>query len=333
MILTIGAFDGFHRGHALLLERAGALAASRRTDWGVVTFEPHPGVFLGKPGATLFTSGERELIRRVLKIPRLFVLRFDRELQELSPETFWRRLKATFNVEGVVMGRDFRFGRDAAGTAESLRAMCQADGLPAEILDLASRGGVRCSSTEVRRSLLAGDAAHAAEILGFPWFFRGPVVHGDQRGRTMNFPTANVDLSAVGTRPGDGVYAAAVLVQGEWRCGALSVGSNPTFADAAPGGPQAESASRVEVFLLDFQGELYGQDILVFLLKQLRPMIRFAGAAELSEQIARDVLRCRDIFRGEMEARWAIFDAFRTCLADMEALGGFTPNIRRLAEC
>lgn len=324
-ILAIGAFDGFHRGHARLLERARALAALLNEDWGAVTFEPHPGVFLGKLDATLFTLRERELVRRVLRVPRLLVLNFDEEVRDLSPDAFWRRLRKTFPVGGVVVGRNFRFGRGQEGTAEALLSLCRDDGLPAEAVELLTCGGLRLSSTEVRRAVMEGDAALAEKVLGFPWFFWGTVVHGDRRGHELGFPTANVDLSKALTRPGAGVYAALIPIDGRWHCGALSVGENPTFGDV----PEM----RAEVFVLDFEGDLYGRELPVFLIRRLRPMVRFPDAQALAAQIAQDVDRCREAGREELAGHASLYAAFAESLTAMEAEDAFEPRTWRLVQC
>lgn len=324
MIVTIGAFDGFHRGHAELLARARELARASGLDWGAVTFHPHPHTFLGEMGATLFTLRERELIRRVLEIPHVIILQFDHELQGLSPETFWARLRKTFDIDGVVMGRDLRFGRGRAGTADMLAALCREDGLLASVVDLLERDGIRCSSTAARRAILAGEAARAADVLGHPWLLWGRVVHGDGRGRSIGFPTANLALPEGKVRLADGVYAVAVLIDGQWRCGALSMGDDPTFPSVRE--------TRMEVFVLDFDGDIYDTDMLMLSLDRLRPMIRFPDARALAEQIEQDVARCRRIYQREMESRPSLFTTFASCLADMEAPGPFSPKIWRLTE-
>ncbi|MBQ9565000.1 MAG: riboflavin biosynthesis protein RibF [Synergistaceae bacterium] len=324
MILTIGAFDGFHRGHERLLEETRALAATTGQDWGVVTFQPHPGVFLGALSATLLTPRERDLLRRVLGVPHLLPLRFDKELRSLSPEEFWRRLKRAFgerglSVGGVVVGQDFSFGRDGAGTAETLAELCREDGLRSKIVRLLERGGVRYSSTEARANVLAGDLRGAADILGYPWFLWSRVVSGDRRGRTMGFPTANLDLSERRVLPASGVYATALPIDGRWYAGALSLGNNPTFGDV--------NELRAEVFVLDFSGDLYGAELPVFFLDRLRPMTRFADAQSLAAQIERDAAQCREVFRQEMDARSSLFTTFASHLAEAEE-----PDVWRLSD-
>ncbi|MBQ9528473.1 MAG: riboflavin biosynthesis protein RibF [Fretibacterium sp.] len=327
MIITIGAFDGFHRGHACLLEEARCLSAPAGASWGAVTFHPHPGVFLGFLRATLFTEQERELIRRLLGIPHLIPLQFDRALQELSPEAFWRRLKEAFRrhgmkIDGVVMGRDFRFGLGQEGTVEALSALCRAEGLPAVILDLLEHGQTRYSSTEARGAVASGDVRQAAEVLGYPWFLWSRVVHGDQRGRTLGFPTANLELCDGKVQPAPGVYAAALPLEGRWHAGALSVGNNPTFGGV--------HETRAELFVLDFKGDLYGDSLPVLLLDRLRPIQRFTDGQSLAGQIARDVAQCRELCRGELDAWPELFASFAACVEAMNAEGSFVPDIWRL---
>ena len=327
MIITIGAFDGFHRGHVRLLEEAQRLAGPSGESWGAVTFHPHPGVFLGFLEATLFTGRERELIRRFLNIPGLFILQFDRALQELPPEAFWRRLKTAFqrhgmNIGGVVMGRDFRFGLDQKGTAESLSAACRAEGLSAVILELFEQDKTRCSSTGARRAVASGDVRRAAEVLGYPWFLWSRVVRGNQRGRTLGFPTANLELAGGKVLPAPGVYAAALPIEGRWHAGALSVGDNPTFGDV--------HETRAELFILDFNGDLYGTFLPVLLLDRLRPMTRFPDGQSLAAQIERDVSQCRELCQQELEARPEFFSSFARCVEAMTAEGPFVPDIWRL---
>lgn len=302
MILVVGAFDGFHRGHVRLLDRARTMASSLGTDWGAVTFYPHPGLFLGTMRSTLFSSRERELIRRALGIPHLIVLPFDERLRSLSPRDFWEELKRSADVEGVVVGRDFRFGRDGEGTPALLGRFCGEDGLPFEAEDLLERDGIKISSSAIRRQIRQGDVSGAAADLGYPWFLWADVRHGDGRGRGMGFPTANLNIEGPRTLPADGVYAVALIARGQWRCGALSMGRNPTF--------DGVRERRAEVFILDFEGDLYGTDLIVFFLERLRSERRFSDAGNLMEQIAADVERCRAIYEERMSADSGLFDSF-----------------------
>lgn len=306
MILVLGAFDGFHRGHVRLLDRARSMARSLGTDWGVATFSPHPGLVLGTMRSTLFTSGEWELIRCVLGIPHLIVLPFDERLRNLAPRDFWVELKRLADVEGVVVGRDFRFGFEGKGSASLLEAFCREEGAAFFAEDLLEReGGGKISSSEIRGRVRRGDVSGAAADLGYPWFLRTDVLHGDERGRKLGYPTANLNIGGPRTLPADGVYAVSLIARGRWRCGALSVGRNPTFGDV--------HERRAEVFVLDFEGDLYGAELAVFFLERLRPERRFSDAARLTEQIAADVARCRAVYEERMSADPELFEAFLRC--------------------
>ena len=288
MLITIGAFDGFHKGHAELLRICRENADG--DDWGVVTFHPHPSEFMGKIHP-LFTQSEKELIRRVLNIPKMFVLKFDDALMRMSPQNFWRLLRETLNVDGLVVGSDFHFGFGRSGNAEALREMALADGLKRVIVADVLRKPEYSSST-IRENITAGNVDMAGKILGYPYFMMSRIIHGSERGRTMNFPTAN--LAADGGRiiPAYGVYSSAVLVGGTWYCGALSIGNNPTFGDI--------DGTRIEVHLLDFSGDIYGREVIALVLGRVREIRTFADKSALTAQISRDINECRRIFREEM---------------------------------
>lgn len=317
MILTIGAFDGFHRGHSRLLELSREAAESLGTGWGVLTFWPHPGVFIGKIDSAVFTVSERDLIRRVLGVPSLFMLDFSEQLRNMEPRDFLYAVFDKFGARGFVVGSDFRFGRGGAGDAAFIERFCADAKLLFRSAEPVLHGGVRCSSTDVRAAVMRGDPEAAAAILGYPWFFLSGVVHGDARGRTLGFPTANLCISDRRVMLPPGVYAAALPVDGKLRCGALSIGDNPTFGGVGE--------TRAEVFVLDFDGDMYGRKFPVFVLKRLRPMMKFAGADELSRQIAADTEMCREVFRSRTDST---LDAFCRCFAETDL--DFVPKIYRL---
>lgn len=285
MLITIGSFDGFHKGHAELLRICRENASNN--DWGVVTFYPHPSEFLHNLKHPLFTLRERELVSKFLGIPKMYVLEFNDELKNLSPEEFWALLRKKFNVDGLVMGSDFHFGLNRSGNAEMLSELAKSDGVNkifiAELVDKKIY-----SSSNVRSKILAGDVEGAREILGYNWFMISDVIHGTERGRTMKFPTANLNLSGNKIIPAYGVYASALLANHEWHCGALSIGNNPTFHDI--------NETRAEVHILDFNGDLYGDEVLLAMLGRVREIRTFADKAELMKQIANDLNSCRKIY-------------------------------------
>jgi riboflavin kinase/FMN adenylyltransferase len=293
VIAVLGAFDGFHRGHALLLERAKGLALPLGLEWGAVTFEPHPGLFMGAINATLFTTLEREVIRLFLNVPKIVTLKFDDELAHLSPRIFWEFLCAQFTIEGVVVGVDFRFGYRRTGDVPLLERYCREIKANFLAVDILEHLGSKISSSAIRAHVEAGRCELAAKELGYPYFIWADVVHGLGRGREIGFPTANLNVPPRKLLPDDGVYAVAALVRGAWKGGALSIGKNPTFDDV----PDV----RVEVFIMDYEGNLYEERLPVFFLSRLRPQIQFQDADHLVMQIDADVQRVKSVFRYSFE--------------------------------
>jgi riboflavin kinase / FMN adenylyltransferase len=291
-IVVIGNFDGVHLGHRHVLARARVLADERSLPVVAVTFDPHPMAVLRPEHApTTLTSLEvrAELLGgagadAVLAVP------FDRDVAGWDPEEFIERvLVACLHAEGVVVGANFRFGKRAAGDVATLREAGSRLGFTAEGIPL--DGGPQVwSSTYVRMSLAAGDVAGAAEALGRPYAVRGVVVQGDQRGRGLGFPTANVPTDAMTAAPPDGVYAGWLrrLDTGETYPAAISVGTNPTFDGVRD--------RRVESYVLDRTDlELYGVEVEVSFVERLRGMVAFESVEALVEQMTADVDRAREL--------------------------------------
>jgi riboflavin kinase/FMN adenylyltransferase len=304
MITVLGAFDGFHRGHAHLFERAKETADSLGLEWGGVTFDLPPGLYMGTIERILFTLRERELIRLFLGIPRLEILKFDDELAHFSPADFWEYLRGRMAVDGVVVGRDFRFGYRRVGDAHLLAQYCREAGLPFLSVDLLQHMGVKISSSTIRTEVEAGRCEQALKELGYPYFMCAKVSHGMERGRKLGFPTANLEVPAIKLIPPDGVYAVAVLVKGVWKAGALSIGKNPTFDDVPD--------IRIEVFVLDYEGDLYDEALLIFFLTRLRPQTRFKDTEQLVLQIGADVERSKAVFKRGFEASAGDYSGFMT---------------------
>ncbi|MEM6972862.1 MAG: bifunctional riboflavin kinase/FAD synthetase [Pseudomonadota bacterium] len=315
--VALGNFDGVHRGHQALI--AGARAARPEAPLGVVTFEPHPReVFRpDDPPFRLTTDGHRARLLAALGVERLAVLGFDRNLSRLAPASFvTEMLQSGLGVAHVTVGADFRFGRGRLGTPAMLAALGRASGIGVTVLPLVGdetvaeiapqpgmddgetgddtlhhtpRPSGQFSSTAARRAIAEGRMAEAAAILGRPHAVTGPVVQGDQRGRDLGYPTANL---AFGSQmiPAHGVYATRVRVLEGPHAGAYdgvaSIGERPTFGVNAP---------NFEVHLFDFRGDLYGAEIEVDLIALLRGEIAFDGAAALIAQMDRDSAEARAI--------------------------------------
>ena len=294
VVVALGNFDGVHLGHQVVVRRAVEEARSRGMRAVAVTFDPHPRAVL-RPGSEpkLLTMLEvREELLLGCGVDEVRVLRFDLELSKKSPGDFVREvLVGELGAGVVVVGENFRFGYKASGDVKDLdRHMRDAGGeayaVPTYVLGEAAGSGEAINSTRIRMLLHDGEAREAASLLGMPNSLRGVVVEGDKRGHALGFPTANVLPGAVALVPGRGVFAGHVRV-GEERYGACTnVGVAPTFE---------RRESRVEAYLLDYEGDLYGEVIDVTFEERLRPEKQFSGVYELKEQIARDVAEARRV--------------------------------------
>ncbi|HXJ68746.1 MAG TPA: bifunctional riboflavin kinase/FAD synthetase [Verrucomicrobiae bacterium] len=281
--VAVGVFDGLHIGHRALFERARDRA--RGNACIAVSFEPHPDVVLARefrPMAPLTPLPEKRARLARMGVD-LHVLAFTRELAALEPEAFVTQyLVAPFAPRWLVVGEDFALGRGRAGTVARLRELGAVHGFEVEAVPLERRDGEPVTSTRIRALLAEGRVAEAARLLGRPYGFTALVVGGDRKGRTLGFPTANLRLHDEQQVPAHGIYAVWARIAGEatWRMGAMSVGVRPTFG----GGLRT-----LEVFLLDFEGDLYGRDLTVEFAAWLRPEQAFPGPEELVRAMRADV--------------------------------------------
>jgi riboflavin kinase/FMN adenylyltransferase len=290
--VVIGNFDGVHLGHRHVVARARELADERSLTVVAVTFDPHPMAVLRPEHAptTLTSLDVRAELLGGVGADAVLALPFDRDVASWTPEEFVRQvLVEGLHAGAVVVGANFRFGHRAAGDVATLREAGERYGFTAEGIPL--DGGPQVwSSTYVRMSLGAGDVAGAAEALGRPYAVRGHVVRGDQRGRELGYPTANVPTDSMTAAPPDGVYAGWLrrLDTGETYPAAISVGTNPTF--------EGERYRRVEAYVLDRTDlELYGVEVEVSFVERLRGMVAFESIDGLLEQMKDDVDRAREL--------------------------------------
>jgi len=293
-VLTLGNFDGAHLGHQAIVRRAVARAREAKGLAVALTFEPHPVAVLTPARAPLMlqTLHDRLASLAGLGVDVTVIQRFTRAFAALDPEAFVRDfLLRHLELEHVVVGYNVNFGRDRAGTSETLRTLGARLGFQVEVVGpvKAAGDGEQVSSTRLRALLQAGDMSSARALLGRPYTLRGRVVAGDRRGRTLGFPTANLHLRAGLLLPPDGVYAVGVEVDGRMREAVLNVGVRPTFA-----GRQRT----VEVHLLDFSGDLYRRWLVVEVIERLRGEEAFGGPEALRAAIARDVARARRVLGG-----------------------------------
>jgi len=286
--LAIGNFDGVHRGHQALLKVACDAAARLRRSAGVVLSEPHPREFF-QPERPHFRLTPLPLKLELLErfgLDLAVVLRFDAALAALSAETFIDRvLVAKLAAAHVVVGYDFRFGKGRGGDPETLSGAGAAHGFGVTVVAQVAEAGEVFSSGAIRAELAQGDVQGAAQMLGWWWRVSGRVTGGAKRGTGLGFPTANIAL-APGTALAHGIYAVRVHLDGSRHDAAAYLGTRPTFDDGAP---------VLEVFLLDFDGDLYGRDIAVEFIDFIRQDLRFHGAEALKAQMAQDCDAARKI--------------------------------------
>ena len=287
-VVTIGNFDGVHRGHRAVVRRAREVARQVGVERVVaVTFDPHPFSVLRPDHAPvqLTTIDERAALLAEAGVDDVLAVPFTTELAGYSPERFVEEiLVEALQARAVVVGANFRFGRKAAGDTRTLAELGRTHDFVAEAVEL--DGGPQVwSSTYIRTCLAAGDVSGAAEALGRPVSVTGEVQRGDQRGRELGYPTANV--AADGAVPADGVYAGWVHgIEEHPLPAAISIGTNPTF--------EGERERRVEAYVLDRDDlDLYDRTVTVELVERVRGMARFDGVAELLEAMAGDVARTR----------------------------------------
>lgn len=291
-VVAIGNFDGVHRGHRGVIERAMALAQALHRPCAVLTFEPHPSDFFAHKSVIFRLTPEAakaECLRR-LGLEGMIVLSFDESLAALPAEDFVRDvLVGRLGISAVVSGYDFHFGQRRGGTPAFLQEAGSRYGFAVEIVERIAQDGEgsldAVSSTATRDALARGDVAGARALLGHEYFILGPVQHGKKIGRTLGFPTANIALDP-SCRLAPGIYAVRVHFSGGDFGGVASYGHRPTFDNGA---------ALLEVMLFDFFGDLYGQTLEVAFVDWLRPELKFDGVDALVEQMGRDVAQARAV--------------------------------------
>ncbi|MCW2541226.1 MAG: riboflavin kinase / adenylyltransferase [Frankiales bacterium] len=295
-VSTIGVFDGVHRGHQQIIARACEMAAELSLPTVLLTFTPHPSEVV-RPGThppLLTTNTRKAELAAELGVDVVVFIPFTPEFSRLSAEAFVHQaLVADLHSAAVVVGENFRFGHRASGDIAALHELGQRWGFAAEGVPLLTEGERPISSTYIRSCVDAGDLTAAAVALGRPHRLDGVVVRGAQRGRDLGYPTANVRAEQFAAVPADGIYAGHVVRIDEWgntrsdiepQVAAISVGTNPTF----------DGRHRsVEAYLLDFEGDLYGQNLGIEFVERLRGMDKFESIDELVVQMAKDVEQTR----------------------------------------
>jgi riboflavin kinase/FMN adenylyltransferase len=290
-VIAIGNFDGVHRGHQSVLEQAVEEARAQGLVASVLTFDPHPAAVVGGGAPPLLTTlDQRVELMGALGVERVYARRFDADLAGWGPERFVRELVAeALRARVVVVGQNFRFGSKRAGDLALLRSLGADLGFEVRVHGIASDESGPFSSTRAREAIAAGALDEVAQVLGRSHALTGVVVHGEERGRTIGVPTANI-APVPEMLPPDGVYAVRVdqLEEGAEGAplagGVTNIGMRPTVGGAA---------RTVETFILGFAGDLYGERLRVHLVARLRDEQKFASLDDLKAQIARDCVQAR----------------------------------------
>lgn len=289
-VVTIGNFDGVHLGHREIFRRVREAARARGGVSVVITFVPHPLQVLSPDrGVKLITTpGEKECLIEASGIDYLLEIPFDLAFASISAAQFVEQvLVGSIGVECLVIGYDYAFGRGREGDVTLLRQLGERYSFEVELLDPISNGSTVYSSTAVRNMVGEGDVKGVVSVLGRHYVVIGTVVHGHRRGRGLGFPTANLDTEQQ-LLPAAGVYAVKARIGASLYDGACNIGTNPTFDN---------DKVSLEVFLFDFDGDLYGREVSLFFIDRLRGEMRFPDAEALRQAIAADVARCRTILK------------------------------------
>lgn len=301
-VAAIGNFDGLHRGHRRLIEAVREEAQAHGRPAGIVTFEPHPRRFF-QPQAPMFRLTPEPVklaITERLGLDVAFVRRFDARLAGTTAAGFVADLLVgELGLSEVVVGHDFHFGKGREGHPALLAELCREAGIGCRIIAPLEQDGQPVSASAVRSALAAGDIATANTLLGYRWFVRGEVRHGEKRGRTLGYPTANLALGE-DCHLAHGIYAVRMAVApGEIRDGVASFGRRPTFDNGAP---------LLETFLFDFSGDLYGRTVDVEFLGRIRGEERFESAEALIARMDRDSAEARAILARPVPASASLLD-------------------------
>ncbi len=290
-IMALGNFDGVHLGHRFIIEEAVRQARSKGKKSSVLLLDPHPlqGLGIEKGSFFLSTTPDKCTIFNSMDLDTVIIEEFTKSFASLSPESFVRDyLVGKYQVSGVVVGFNYSFGCRGAGKTSDLVRFGKEYGFSVTVKEAYTYKGVIVSSSLIRERLLSGDVEEAAALLGYPYHVKGKVVNGSKRGRTMGFPTANLDISPEILLPKKGVYLTKTRYLGQTLFALTNVGFKPTFS--------GETLS-VEIHLLDFSNNLYGEELSVEFLHRMRDERPFTSTKELKEQIIKDINQGETIIR------------------------------------
>ena len=287
--MTIGVFDGVHRGHQQIIKKLTAGAHANDAPAVVLTFDPHPAsVLSGRELKCLTLPDERAELLAQLGVDVVITEQFTRELSAVTAYDFMSRLTRQLELKHLLIGYDFALGKGREGNAARLTDIGSDLGYNVEVVSVLSDQSGVISSTEIRKLIEVGNVTEAGSLLGHAYSLHGPVVHGDARGRTIDVPTANLSYSRQKMIPARGIYACWAYLDEQRYCAATNIGVNPTFTPD-------KQIPNVEAHLLDFQEEIYGKDVRLEFVARLRDELRFDSVEKLLEQIWIDIENTKKI--------------------------------------
>lgn len=290
-VIALGTFDGLHRGHVDIIEAARNEAENEKALLAVFTFQNHPATYINPalvPPA-LITNVDRQKAFKDLGVDVLIEVPFDKELCSLSPEKFVEKL-SEINFSCLVIGDNFTYGSMGRGNKTSLRELAQLNGFKLIVRTLVTNAELIISSTTIRCQITEGKVDLASNLLGRFYSLSGKVAHGNERGRTINFPTANIELIDLKLAiPAIGVYAVFVTVGDKEYHGMANIGDNPTFGDIRN--------KRLEVNIFDFNEDIYDREIIVTFVARIRGEVKFSGIEALKEQLIQDKIACHKLLK------------------------------------
>lgn len=289
--LTVGVFDGVHRGHQQIIKRLTAGAQEHGVPAVVLTFEPHPAKLFRRGEIRLLTlPDERAELLGSFRVDMVVTHPFDQEVANTTASDFMQQIKQHLGTSHLVLGYDSTLGKNREGDSLRLTEIGRELGYTVEVVSALSDESGVISSTEIRKLIETGNVGEATRLLGHPYSLHGPVIRGDGRGRTINVPTANIGYSHEKMIPANGIYACWAYLNGQKYQAAINIGINPTFTPD-------KQIPNVEAHLLDFSREIYAEDVKLEFVTRLRNELRFDSVDKLLEQIWKDIAQTREILK------------------------------------
>lgn len=291
--LTIGVFDGIHRGHREIIRKLTTDAHADHAPAVLLTFDPHPAsVLTGRDIKCLTTPDERADLLGDLGVDIVITQRFTPDLSTVPAHEYMLRLKETLGLKRLLIGYDFALGKGREGNASRLTEIGRELNYSVEVINAISDESGVISSTEIRKLVSTGNVSEAAKLLGYNYNLSGPIIHGAERGRSISFPTANVDYPKQKVTPSNGIYACWAYLGQEKIMAATNIGFNPTFT------PERQTPS-LEAYLLDFDRDIYGQSLKLEFVSRIRDELKFDSVEALIAKIHEDVKKTYELLEGE----------------------------------